>query len=805
MGDFSVNVRLRPIRFAFMVSPEDMPSLHRIFEVNTCLWGGVFNPIIPVFKRVPVWWERQGPRFESAKQIINGYLDYFEPDLVVEAKRGLAAGFGIDPPRVLQLDEVLGSSDTSDEKGYGQSVLDIYQKLYRQEFQFVRRHRHNIVNVKARSSSFKGLSSCLFGAFPDRDPSNFGGTFNDVFDPDSVTLDATALVKLYKSGFSSALRVGVHGLKVKYNDYSDPSLFILDAFEPRDLLDFWNYRAVHREGIAVPLQWLPELSDLCKDLILRNYRPLPGNPNGVMIRPTNVFSRSIPTDQIDELFKKHLQVDKEGANTLQVWYPSIWRPSPGFSVRRTRPTITASEKRFDVPLDLESPYIRFESLCPEFAAEFGGHDRWANVVRLSDWNNQDRIAKVFPSDFRARALSRFGLASEYVLSTNEGLVTLAKYKNVSQHWRLTEGRQAIESWLQNDKITCQLSESGRATQQIIQTLGGFAGVRSVAHKGVIDLLNGMARRPISRSAQIQKFENEINRAVGHDIWRNAILESLVKRKAVELGYELKCSKCGNWGWHGLNALGATMTCDLCLQQFPFPLTSPSSSSHARWAYRVVGPFALPDYARGGYASALAIRFFSDVLSNMDRAGTTWSPGMELGLPDGKKIEADFVLWYQRKHMLSTDEPTQVVFGEAKSYGQDAFSKRDIERMKSLAELYPGATLVFATLKEADEFSGEEITLMKALARWGREYDSQERGTRAPVIVLTGTELFTPYHLEKVWGDKGGMHKKVAENARTRLDNLRVLADVTQQLYLGMPSYFEWRQAKWKKRRQRLQN
>lgn len=47
---------------------------------------------------------------------------------------------------------------------------------------------------------------------------------------------------------------------------------------------------------------------------------------------------------------------------------------------------------------------------------------------------------------------------------------------------------------------------------------------------------------------------------------------------------------------------------------------------------------------------------------------------------------------------------------------------------------------------------------------------------------------------------GGDHKKLIEPAwvSVRLDNLRILADLTQQLYLEMPSYGEWREEKWKK-------
>ena len=68
MGSINVNIRLRPIRFAFLVRPDDKKRTLEIFRINTCLWGGKYNPVIPFFKRLPSWWERKGYRFENAKQ-----------------------------------------------------------------------------------------------------------------------------------------------------------------------------------------------------------------------------------------------------------------------------------------------------------------------------------------------------------------------------------------------------------------------------------------------------------------------------------------------------------------------------------------------------------------------------------------------------------------------------------------------------------------------------------------------------------------------------------------------------------------
>ncbi len=107
MNSIRVDIRLRPIRFGFLVRPTDKAKILEIFRLNTCLWGGMFNPIIPFLECVPSWWERHGFRFENAKQIINGYLDFFEPDFLVEAEEGLANGLGYDSERVLRLGDFL--------------------------------------------------------------------------------------------------------------------------------------------------------------------------------------------------------------------------------------------------------------------------------------------------------------------------------------------------------------------------------------------------------------------------------------------------------------------------------------------------------------------------------------------------------------------------------------------------------------------------------------------------------------------------------------------------------------------------
>ena len=61
-----------------------------------------------------------------------------------------------------------------------------------------------------------------------------------------------------------------------------------------------------------------------------------------------------------------------------------------------------------------------------------------------------------------------------------------------------------------------------------------------------------------------------------------------------------------------------------------------------------------------------------------------------------------------------------------------------------------------------------------------------------VIVLTGTELFADHHLRQTWQETGGAHATMVKHPSVHIDDLWTLADITQQLYLGLPAYWEWR-------------
>ena len=796
MNNIRVDIRLRPIRFGFLVRLEDEEKIAEIFRINTCLWGGMFNPIIPFLECVPPWWKRHDFGSENANQIMNGYLNFFEPDFLVEAEEGLANGLSFDSDRVLHFEDILVKPGEWDGEKFGLSVHKVYLALYQEIFRFETRHQPNIVNVEARDPAYANFVASNFGSFPIQEQfSYFESDYREVFNPKHIMLDSATLSKLYKSGHDTPLSMSCVKIRLDYHDHREFRLFVLNAMEASDLVDFWNLRAIHENILPIPIQWLEDLSAFCKEIILNAYRSLRDNPNRLMLSPTSMFSRSIPLDDKVEIFGNYLRVNETYANKLQTWYPAIWRKPSERAVEPTRATLEANRKKFDIQFDADNPKIQFDLLVPEFDSEYSNRFRLANVVKIYDRSRTGQIATVFPCDQKNSPFIksfRYGMGGDHFLPTTEGLVTFPDHGGMSRRWNL-DVSAAFNKWFSTFGTPTAPSDAGMATQQIIQTLGGLMGVGCLAHKGVIELLNGISKRPVTKTAEYQEFRCNLEKVINDKNLSARTFEILVERKVVELGLELKCSECGSWSWYSVNQLDYQLTCNFCIRHYDFPIANPTDCKHSRWAYRVIGPFAQPDYAKGGYAAALAVRFLGAVVGTTGTSEITWLPGQEIKLNTEKKLEADFVIWQQRKNALGLDYPTETVFGEAKSFVR-VFNQGDVNKMKQLAETFPGSILVFAALKEGKDFAKKEIERLKKLAAWGREYDQDRQQSRAPVIILTETELFAEYSLEETWKKKGGKHEQLIElpAISTRLDNLRILADLTQQLYLDMPSYGSFR-------------
>ncbi len=172
---------------------------------------------------------------------------------------------------------------------------------------------------------------------------------------------------------------------------------------------------------------------------------------------------------------------------------------------------------------------------------------------------------------------------------------------------------------------------------------------------------------------------------------------------------------------------------------------------------------------------------------------TFSTAMNLRF-DGIDAEVDFLAWARKESLFSHSSP-ELIVGETKSLGKSTLLKsRDLSQLKAIVRKLPGAIIVISVMRE--KFLRSEIKLLLPFVTWGRRPDEYGQPSN-PVILLTGIELFAEHPINAAWEELGGAHKKFADYRNTM--NIFDLADATQQIYLGMPSFYDWEEAEWKKR------
>lgn len=412
------------------------------------------------------------------------------------------------------------------------------------------------------------------------------------------------------------------------------------------------------------------------------------------------------------------------------------------------------------------------------------------MLRLNSYAG-DSVAVVLPPDLTKEALARLRLGGDGALVSREGLVLPQHFKNHREYLHLFSRTEAVVEWLKGRGAAAKVSGAGRIADQVLNSVGGLRGTSLLAHKDTLEVLDGMAKS-VRRQAD-GKIEEFPDRAKPVGVWQGLVgrrnqqgrlhkdftLDAFVNAGILRLGLSLDCPNCMNQNWYSLRDIDEEVVCQRCLKRFEFP-QGRLKFARTPWQYRVVGPFSVPNFAGGAYSTVLALRVFSENLGGDTQL--TYSTGLDVTV-EGTKTEIDFAFWYQRGRFFARGEEPLVAFGEAKSFAVESFEEKDFRRMERLAKAFPGAFLVFATLKDA--LSEDEKSGIGSLALSGRER-LRNGQPRSPVVVLTAMEMFSEWQIKQTWENAGGRHKRFVSPAYIQIDNLWELANITQQLYLDLP-------------------
>lgn len=745
MASITVRRRLRPLRFAFLVEPGNLRELRRAFQLSTILWGGKYNFIIPAYRRAP----RALGSKQSGRAIVEGYLDAFEPDFVLTGKSD-ATKFGVRPERVRAMAALLGDGDLGD---VGLSVRSWYQHSYDKTFAFELRHKASLLNIRGRKD-VATFAACVFGEFP-KGPHNTIEVDFGTLGGKRAALEESHLDP--QEEIISPLTLG--SAKIEARGFRLRTAMLLDPTDFGDLVDFWNLRALGWHLFPIPKDWGKRMAKRVAGFLDRN----PHGLNTGLLKARSIdnatfaeFAGSIPSGST--------------RRTLQTWMPRPWAAAVRKADHVERMPLSVRED--DVDTLVENERFSFRTLSPEFDTNtFGfGRAEWVNVISLRSFDVPS-LAGAFP-----RGLPEIGSILSPLDSTDgtcvssEGLTVFDEGRGRGRSWSIPTGLDIFKQWMK-PRFTVELSAAGRITSRLIEVLGGLQRTRSATHPKMIGEFETISRSA-SKSILVPALRQHLQAIhEKNDRATTNVVSNWLDRGALGLGLRIACTACSQENWYALSELDDRLRCDRCLERYPFPRLKPNE---AKWAYRPLGPFSVDKHALGAYSVAASIRLLEGFGT---RAQTSWTPCIDLKEATGKSREVDFAMFWNGD---GRERPPTLVLGECKTF--DSFKSKDVARMRTLAQMFPTAVIVFAKL--SDELTSDEKTSLKAFAQAGR------KRWKTPVAVLLNRELSSDFRPPMCWQKGTTKEQEVAKKCIHR-SNLRVLCDATQQLHLDMPPSEDW--------------
>ncbi len=776
---------MRPLRVAFLVDPADHAGLYRAIELTSFLWGGSYNPIIPAYRRTPSKWESGRVRhLPLPSDIIDGYLSGFDPDLVVPVGICTNRIFQVGNRDIVKADDLIGTLKDSAAPRYGIGFIDLLNDLIEKELKYKRNDDFQMVFPELPRACGLFLAS-VFGVLPKEAQQIVDKHFLNLAGITRARVTINQFLELLRSGNFFPRRLTTWGLEEQ--PLREAKLFVCDATSTQDIIDYWNLRAAAFYVVPVPIQTAETdgMKAFARDLIERNYRPYRDNPQ--MFHHTSVQrSRSLSEDAVKN-FCQSLNIPNAGNRAqpkfvFQLSYPHVWAREDAFGEDMPFPFAYEEELRIsegEERLELRSQNPKFD-----VSGRYSGKPRFANEFTFRFYGSIEPMAEVFPEGSRnlSSAIGRTGYI--HWRFSRYGPVFLAHRYNDLIFLDLPLAEAVMTEWFRERGWKVSLSGPGRIAKQMLKQLGGIFEISRLANRGVVKLLGELEKESgMPRQAVLEKLKRVI-KSDGLDSHAEFFLQGLLSANALRLGAKIQCPVCTRHNWYQLGALDYELQCRFCLSNFSPPQNSPKD---IEWTYRAHGPFA-SSIAQGAFTVLLTLKLFC---GDFDRGVTPlFSYEAE---KDGKCLEADLTCLYRPSTWRGTR--THVIHAECKSFTR--FERRDIERMKELATAFPGAVLVFATLN--NELLGSEVKLIRDLVVAERR--KRLRGKpNSLVIPLTGTELFS-FRVGENWKGKGGLYERFSERS-FELDQPSALANATQQIYLNLPSWYEWSEAEWKKRTQK---
>jgi hypothetical protein len=729
MNTLSIRLRYRPLRLGWCVLKGDIEAFRRAVRLSFTMWGGCFNPILPV----------DDPDLSKA------LVKLFRVDALVPMSRGnlvdlfLSAHKHLPWPMIrkeLFVETMHGSK--------APTLVDIRHPTIRLYEEFYKNNPNpqpglDIYEWQA-ADPLGDVFLCSYGAFPAADETG---------------VDYAALVQASLLGIRDTIQNGrevqipqmgretiatlnrAHMARhfAVRNDWDYPGFYVGEADNFDDLVNFWNLRAAD-----IPVQFFDSrYADRLGGktaywaTTVRPAPPGPFGPQGLAL--WHRLERPIDDD------RQHFG---EGALTdcrinMEIWDGfNVSAPIMYFGDATALASIDQGDKATTMSFALtDKPFVddrnahnqRYILSVDPGIGLFGNEQATLHAPFIPELN-----------EFYGRNAHFIWNAAR---SEPESLGVITSVSTDNQSLRALNVSELVSKIFETVGIEAAPSKPGLVAATLIRQMGGLDGCRPFKIAGVRTLIeNHRPDQSFDRGAAMQTIKGQGTdrplseyrwlyigqRKRGTELKTGAVLSYLLEKGVFRAGLKFDCPSCQLEFWRSLDDVRSRLECEYCGHAFN---ASPQLRDKA-WAFRRSGLFGNDNHQEGAIPVLLTLQQLVNVHRMYHGCFTTAMTLRQKGAAT-RPCETDFVFVTES----GSDHRIQIAIGECKT--RKPITPDDVTNLMAIAEAFPtdryDIYLVFARLTP---FSAEETDLIKQV---NSRYHSR-------AIMLTERELEADFVYER---------------------------------------------------------
>ena len=728
MNTLSLRIKYRPLRIGWCLSVGDFAGLKKALQLTHTMWGGRYNPIIPV------------DDVDFGSQLVNLFrVDFLFPLSEDQKVTTFIEKFSYLPYPFMRKELFLREHSG---KTYA-TIADIYhpiRRLYEDNFK-------NNPQPSFHTTLFKWddddplatVFLATFGAFPPKEET--GTDYKGLIEKHLAAelIDITGKKALPSDSFKKftpneicCLDLQRHYSIVNY--WNKSGFFIGGAQDFNDLVNFWNIRATDTDILFYDYDYSERLDSLKTDY-LASLRARPQNPQDP---DSHVALWSLRKDE---------QLDKSGFGS-GLWICTLDSPTwNGLNIKA--PIMHFAEKSVLASVGQDTDKIRVSFSLPEKHTYNQGRLNQQNIVASIDkgiglfGNEQATLMTPYIPELNEYYGRNFYFIWNEVRVEPESVGVILDIGREDLSLSALNVTSLLSKIFEVAGIKANPSRPGLISSRLIQQLGGIQGCRVFKIAGVRNLIKKYKPdQPFTKSAATQIIANldPVTHKPNFSDYEDLFIEPrpwskklkpddvfiyLLKHGIFRVGLKFECPHCNLDFWLSLDDIKTQTICEYCGRAFNVT----TQLKDRDWNYRRSGLFGKENNQEGGIPVTLTLQQLN---ANLHLKEFMYTTAMELESISAaiKKCETDFVILTQE----NIDHKVQLIIGECKNH--EEISEDDVSKLKMVAEVLEKKGIqVFVIFAKMSDFTPDELERCKVI---------NDKYMRR-LILFTAREL-EPYHL-----------------------------------------------------------